>query len=380
MVSPLSNRSLSTEFRRDRQGRWVLQLRGRVDRVSAGALLREIRRLPWDGDQPQVVVDLTHVVYFDDYGALCLNQIRSRVEALGGRIEVRDGGGVSASALATVDFYNRQYCRPIRPPRGDTAMVRLGDATIRHLHGSLEMLAFLGAVGLAFLRVLRHPRQLRIGDTLTAMEKTGVNAVPIIGLIGCLLGLVMAFMSSLQLAQFGANIYVASLVALAMVSELGPIMTAIVVAGRSGSAFAAEIGSMKLAEEIDALTTMGFDPTLFLAVPRIVATVLVVPVLTLLANLFAIAGGMTVGVLVLDLTAATYMHRTLEALTLFELLWGFSKSIVFAGLVALIGCLRGFQASGGADAIGNAATSAVVTGIFVVILFDSIFAVVRGHL
>ena len=182
----------------------------------------------------------------------------------------------------------------------------MGDATLAQFKQARFMLSFLGSVFLASLRVLKNPKSLRFGDVLSNMEKTGVNALPIVALISFLLGLVMAFMSSLQLQQFGANIYVASLVAIAMVSELGPIMTAIVVAGRSGSAFAAEIGTMKISEEIDALTTMGFDPVQFLALPRIIAALLVIPLLTLFANLFAILGGLFVGVPLLDLTVSSY--------------------------------------------------------------------------
>jgi phospholipid/cholesterol/gamma-HCH transport system permease protein len=189
----------------------------------------------------------------------------------------------------------------------------------------------------------------------------------------------MAFVSSLQLAQFGASIYVASLVALAMVSELGPIMTAIVVAGRSGSAFAAEIGTMRISDEIDALFSMGIPPTQFLVIPRIVASMIVVPLLTLFADMFAILGGMLISVTMLDLTVVTYISQTVKALTLFEFMWGLMKSVVFAGLVAWIGCLRGFQVRGGASEVGNAATSAVVSGIFLIILFDSIFAVIRSY-
>ncbi len=211
------------------------------------------------------------------------------------------------------------------------------------------------------------------------MKKTGVDALPIVALISFLLGLVMAFTSSLQLQQFGASIYVASLVSIAMVSELGPIMTAIVVAGRSGSAFAAEIGTMKISEEIDALFTMGFNTTIFLAVPRIIACIIVVPILTLFSDLFAISGGLMVGVFMLDLSTTSYINQTMETLTLFEVMWGLGKSFVFAALIAWIGCLRGFQTRGGADSVGNAATSAVVSSIFLIILFDSIFAVLRSY-
>jgi len=227
--------------------------------------------------------------------------------------------------------------------------------------------------------IVVHPRRLRLEDTITHMEKIGVDALPIVALISFLLGLIIAFMSSIQLQQFGANIYVASLVALAMASELGPIMTAIVVAGRSGSAIAAEIGSMKISEEIDALFTMGFDATLFLAIPRVFAAIVVLPLLTLFADLFAVAGGLVVGVFMLDLTVGSYISQTLETLTLFEVSWGMAKSVVFAVLISWIACLRGFQARGGAASVGNAATSAVVSSIFVIILFDSVFAVIRSY-
>ncbi|MEZ4548941.1 MAG: ABC transporter permease [Desulfobacterales bacterium] len=223
------------------------------------------------------------------------------------------------------------------------------------------------------------PKSLRTHDIVRYMKTTGVDALPVVGLISFLIGLIMAFMSSLQLKQFGANIYVASLVALSMVSELGPIMTAIIVSGRSGSAYAAEISTMKISEEIDALITMGFDPVLFLAIPRMIAAVIVIPLLTMFANLFAIAGGLLIGVTMLDLSAGSYITQTINSLNLFELNWGLSKSFVFAILISGVGCLRGFQAKGGASAVGHAATSAVVTSIFLIVLFDSIFAVVRSY-
>jgi phospholipid/cholesterol/gamma-HCH transport system permease protein len=164
-----------------------------------------------------------------------------------------------------------------------------------------------------------------------------------------------------------------------MVSELGPIMTAIVVAGRSGSSFAAEIGTMQISEEVDALFIMGFNPTLFLAVPRIIAAFIMVPLLTLFSDFFGITGGMFVGVTMLNLTPGAYLSQTMETLTLFEVLWGMFKSVVFAVLIAWTGCLRGFQTRGGAASVGKAATSAVVSSIFLIILFDSIFAIMRSY-
>jgi phospholipid/cholesterol/gamma-HCH transport system permease protein len=228
------------------------------------------------------------------------------------------------------------------------------------------------------LSILR-PSSVRWGDVLLYMKKVGVDGLPILGLISFLLGLIIAFMSSLQLKQFGANMYVASLVAIAMVRELGPIMTAILVAGRSGSAFAAEIGTMKVNEEVDALVTMGFDPVRFLAIPKVFASILVVPLLTFFSDLFGILGGMTVGVLGLDLTIHTYAQQTSWALEVFDVVSGVVKSMVFAVLIAGIGCQRGFQASGGAEAVGNATTSAVVAGLFLIIVADSTFAIILNY-
>lgn len=197
------------------------------------------------------------------------------------------------------------------------------------------------------------------------------------GLISFLLGFIIAFMSSVQLAQFGANIFVASLVGLAMVRELGPIMTAIVMAGRSGSAFASEIGTMKINEEVDALSTMGFNPVVFLVLPKMIASVVVMPFLTLFACLFGVFGGLVVGVFVLDLTFDSYIDQTIAILALKDIVWIFIKSTTFGILVTWVGCLRGFQVKGGAGEVGEATTSAVVSSIFLIILWDSIFAFVQ---
>ena len=207
-----------------------------------------------------------------------------------------------------------------------------------------------------------------------------MDGLPIVGLISLLLGLIIAFMSSLQLKQFGANIYVASLLAIAMVKELGPIMTAILVAGRSGSAFAAEIGTMMVNEEVDAMVTMGFDPVRFLAVPKVLATIIAVPLLTLYADLFGILGGLIVGVMGLDLTVYTYITETQRSLDLFDIVSSLIKAAVFAVLIAGIGCQRGFQVRGGAQSVGAATTSAVVAAIFLIIVTDSAFALVLHYI
>jgi phospholipid/cholesterol/gamma-HCH transport system permease protein len=240
-------------------------------------------------------------------------------------------------------------------------------------------MSFVGELMLALIYSLRRPRSMRWNDVLYYMKRAGVDGLPIVGLIGLLMGLIMAFMSSLQLKQFGANIYVASLVAIAMVKELGPIMTAILVAGRSGSAFAAEIGTMIVNDEVNALKTMGFEPIQFLAVPKFLATILVVPLLTLYADIFAILGGLVVGIVGLDLTAYSYIQQTREGIAVFDIVSSLVKSAVFAGLIAGIGCQRGFQVREGAESVGTLTTSAVVSAIFLIIVADSAFAIILHY-
>lgn len=358
----------------------VIALRGRIDHLTSGPLLKALtRELKNISSGTKVCLDLAAVSYFDDYGAMVISQLRDDFKADKIDFQLRNLPSRASAILNLVNIDDPRHCDPITPPKQANLFVRLGEATLKTLDHVRYMISFLGSVAICCWHVMLHPGSLRWGDVLILMQKTGVDALPIVGLISFLLGLIMAFVSSLQLAQFGAEIYVASLVALSMVSELGPIMTAIVVAGRSGSAFAAEIGTMRISEEIDALFVMGFSPTLFLAVPRLLASMMVIPLLTLFSDLFAIIGGMVISVTMLDLTMGSYITQTINSLSLFELVWGLFKSLVFASVIAWIGCLRGFQVRGGASAVGQAATSAVVSSIFMIILFDSIFAVIRSY-
>jgi len=198
--------------------------------------------------------------------------------------------------------------------------------------------------------------------------------------IGLMLGLIMAFLGALQLRQYGANIYIADGVALAMVRELGPVMTAVLVAGRSGSGFAAELGSMAVDDQVDALVTMGLDPVSYLAVPRVVAVVLAMPCLAMLSSLTGIAGGLVVGVLQLDLTIPQYLAETRDILSMRHLTIGLVKSVFFGLLVSAVGCHRGLGVRGGAEQVGRAATASVVAGIFLIVLADALFAVVLASL
>lgn len=324
-------------------------------------------------------IDLSDVSFIDDYGAIVLYELKHAFNLSEENFFIQNLSDNLNEVLTSIHHAIDENLSLISRKSKNHFIVQLGEKTIASIVNLKFFVSFIGSIFLAVTQIFKKPKTLRINDIVGYMKTTGVDALPVVALISSLLGLIMAFMSSLQLKQFGANLYVASLVALAMVSELGPIMTAIVVAGRSGSAYAAEISAMKISEEIDALFTMGFDPTLFLVVPRLIAAFIVIPLLTIFADIFAIAGGLIIGITMLNLTTGTYIAQTIKALTLFEFFWGLSKSFVFSILIASVGCLRGFQAKGGASSVGHAATSAVVTSIFLIILFDSIFAVIRSY-
>ena len=360
-------------------GALTLHIQGRMDAATAAGTIAGIKSILQPPLPSALTVDLEKVSYLDDFGALVLVELKNLMAGQKSRLYLKNADQRIKEILSILkyDASGEPDTLTRKPP--SNMFMRLGEGILDQVADLNFIFTFIGSVCLALIHVCLHPRSLRTDDTFASMKKVGVDALPVVGLISFLLGLIMAFMSSVQLQQFGANIYVASLVSLSMVRELGPIMTAIIVAGRSGSAFAAEIGTMKISDEVDALFTMGFDPTRFLVVPKIVASVITVPILTLFSDLFAILGGLVVGVFMLDLTVNAYMAQTLKTLTVFDVFWGFLKAAVFALLIAGIGCLRGFQVRGGAAEVGQATTSAVVSSIFLIIMTDAVFAVILRY-
>jgi len=323
-----------------------------------------------------LTVDLAGLAYLDTAGALSLLLLREKAAADG---VAADFANVSRSAREIMELIDIQALNapPLHQDKpAGSIVVNIGSAACQLYEEAVAMLTFLGELIAALTYSFLHPRSIRGREVLFYVKRAGADALPIVGLISLLIGLIMAFMSSLQLKQFGANIFVASLVGISIVKELAPIMTAIIVSGRSGSAFAAEIGSMLVNEEIDALVTMGFDPLRFLAIPKVLAAMIVVPLLTLYSMLFGIIGGLAVGVLGLGLTFYTYIQETIRHIETFDVVSSLIKSVVFAVLIAGVGCQRGFQVTGGAEGVGEQTTSAVVAAIFLIVLADSAFAIV----
>jgi phospholipid/cholesterol/gamma-HCH transport system permease protein len=380
MKRVLNSKGYRIRIESGKEGEVTLSPSGRIETENLHFFLSEAEAILIEKAPRKIVVDLSEIEYLDSAGALGLIQLEDRTRARSILFQFIHVTDEAKRIMALIDR-NALTMKPLSSEkRSGNLIEQVGDASLRILDDFTSVLTFLGDLLTALFYSLLHPRSVRWEDVLFYMKRAGVEGLPIVGLITFLLGLIIAFMSSLQLKQFGANIYVASLVGVAMVSELGPIMTAIIVAGRSGSAFAAEIGTMKVNEEVDALVAMGFDPIRFLAVPKVLAAMLVVPLLTLYADFFGVGGGLVVGVLGLDLTVYTYVQETMKVISVTSIVKSLIKSVVFAAMIAGIGCQRGFQVRGGAEAVGALTTSAVVAAIFLTIVIDSAFAVLFTYI
>jgi phospholipid/cholesterol/gamma-HCH transport system permease protein len=247
-------------------------------------------------------------------------------------------------------------------------LVRVADTALDQVKGCREVIDFIGEVTLAFFKMLRGRADFRRLDLITTIQETGAQALPIVTLISLLVGMILAFVAAIQLKMFGAQIYVADVVGIGMVRVMGAIMTGIIMSGRTGAAFAAQLGTMQVNEEIDALETLGLSPVEFLVLPRMLALMLMMPLLCVYADLMGVLGGMIVGVGMLDIGVMEYINESRSALNVTHFLIGLFHSFVFGVLVAIAGCLRGIQCERSASAVGYAATSAVVTGIVCIVV------------
>ncbi len=252
----------------------------------------------------------------------------------------------------------------------------VGNASIELWESLKEINEFVGQLALSIGRFFKGKANYLKSDLVVIIQEAGAEAFPIVSLISFLIGMIFAFVGVMQLTSFGAGIYTADLVAVAMVREMAPIMTAIIMAGRTGAAYAAQIGTMKVNEEIDALTTLGIDPIDFLALPRVIALIIMMPLLTMYSSLMGILGGLAVGVAMLDISAIQYLVQTQAAVDLSTLFGGLFKSIVYGSLVALAGCMQGLNCGNNAMAVGQATTKAVVMGIVMIVVSAAILTVI----
>lgn len=354
-------------------GRGVIEVRleGRFAFSDASVFWDEIRSHLQSTTSGQIRFDLSRVEAIDGGAMALLVQTKWDLQMSGLRCAFVGGSDTVQKILNLYEGNAEPNRRPRQKPV--STLEQIGKGTVDALVEVQQVLGFLGSMILALGGVIRNPRTGNWREIAPIMNRTGSDAVPIVVLINFLVGFVMAFQAAVQLKQFGANIYVADLVGLSIVRELGPLMTAIIVCGRSGASFAAELGTMKVSEEIDALRTMGFGPLRFLVFPRILALFLVMPVLTMLADLVGMAGGLLVGVISLDLTITGYLIETKKALQMWDVFQGMIKCGVFAIAIGIISCQQGLATSGGAEGVGRRTTASVVTSLFALILIDASF-------
>lgn len=320
-----------------------------------------------------VVVDLSGAGRLDSAGVAAISLGLRMMQDRGKELELRDPSDHHRAALDLLPAGGEaREAAPAPPGR----LERMGESLYGLVDKAAGVADLLVDTTREAITVAARRRKLPAGSVLGHAVTMGVDALPIIGLLSFLLGVTLAFQASVQLERFGADVFVADLVGVAVVREFGPLMTAIILTGRSGAAIAAELGSMRVREEVDALRVMGVSPVRFLVVPRLVALTAVGPALTLMAMFIGLAGGMLIASTVMDLSSATFLARVAQRLTLGDVGHGLLKSLVFAWIVGFTGVHMGLRARGGASSVGLAATRAVVAGLFLIIVVDSAFATV----
>jgi len=349
-------------------------INGRLDAESIGSLWTQIVGKVVGSRPPRVEVDAHHMEGCDGVGIALLQELKTRQERTQSEFRI-EGLRSELAELMTLFEISPVARSERRSPVAVRFFEAVGGSAIGLLRDLRAQVSFVGETVVELSGVLLHPGRIRWGDTVLTAEKAGADGVGITALLGFLIGLILAFQSAVAMAMFSAQIYTADLVVIATFRELGPLITCFVLASRSGSAFAAELGTMKVNEEIDALKTMGIDPVRFLVLPRMIAAVFVAPLLTMFNNLLALAGCFVV-MLAIGFSPLVVIDRIYHAADLVDLFGGLAKTLVFGGLIAEIGCLRGLQAGTGASAVGGAATKAVVSGIVAIVTVDGVFAVV----
>lgn len=325
-----------------------------------------------------LIVDCTAVDRMDTAGAWLLFNALRDLEHAGRTVTLQGLRPEFSSLLVMIEMRGVEAAvaqPPVLPP-----LAQLGYRFLCHLEQVAGMLGFIGETAMAALRILRQPSRFRLRPLLHNIQGAGYDALPIVGLLSFLMGVVVSYQGAEQLARYGASIFVADLVGLSMLREMSPLLTAIIVAGRSGSAFTAQIGTMKVTEEVDAMRTIGIAPLELLVVPKVLALMIAVPLLTVYADVLGVLGGMVMAKSQLGISFEDFLARFDDAVSLSSYLVGLGKALMFAVIVGLVGCFQGFQVSGSADSVGQQTTVSVVQAIFLVIVVDAVFSIIFSWL
>lgn len=354
------------------RGVWHIGNATRIDRALA-----QLRPT----NDSRIIFDLSAIEGMDSAGAMLLWQYYER---FGGQARGNDFEGVAdhiESLLAAVGVVHTEHMpRPQRYNPFYARLILLGKSTMDVAEDTLSFLSFLGMITLTLWRSTLQPWRLRFTAITFHMEEVGLKALPIIGLLSFLIGVVISYQGAQQLQQFGADLYVIDLLGISVLREIGVLMTAIIMAGRSGSAFTAQLGTMQVSQEIDALRTLGLDPAELLVLPRVIALTLTLPLLTFYASMMAILGGAVMCWLQLGIGFGPFLRELQAAVGLWTLWVGLIKAPVFAFVIAVVGCYQGFRVSGSAESVGQLTTRSVVHAIFLVILLDAVFSVLFAWL
>ncbi len=326
-------------------------------------------------DVQKLDFDSLHVSHWDTGFCIFLLSVIAITKTSGINIDL-SGLPEGVRRLLTLATAVPQAVDTGRDQQSTGRLEKIGQASIDFISGVPAALHFLGEATLAFIQFFKGKAQYKRSDLFLIIQEVGPNALPIVSLISFLVGLILAYMGAVQLQQFGAQIFIADLVGIGMVREMAGLMTGIIMAGRSGAAFAARLGTMQVNEEIDALKTLGISPMEYLVLPRMLALIIMVPLLTLYGSIVGIIAGMVIAVSAFDVTVYEYYNQTLRALDMRQILVGLSKASVYGVLIAFAGCLRGMQCGRSASAVGEATTSAVVTSIVLIVVAASILTII----
>ena len=326
-------------------------------------------------------IDLRQLAALDTAGAWLIHATVRQLRAAGLEVAVDGADAVATSLIETAGRYDTPHPPP---PAAENPMIavllRLGRATLDVGRAARNLVNFLGLTIIVLGRSLLHPGRIRGTALISQMEQTGLNALPIVGLISFLIGVVLAYQGADQLARFGAQIFTVNLVGVSVLREMAILLTAIIVAGRSGSAFTAQIGTMQVNEEIDAMRAIGLDPMEVLVMPRVIGLVLVLPLLAFYADIMGLLGGAIMATLTLDISFVRFARQLSEAVSLWSFWVGIIKAPIFAFIIALVGCYEGMMVTRSAESVGRQTTRAVVEAVFLVIVLDALFSIMFSYL
>ncbi len=343
---------------------------------QAGDIQRKITELPLTQGEAYRI-DAAQIRRLDTTGALLLIKLARRCGSDAAAVIAQ--GGLPERLKELLSVVDSHIAAPALEPPARTGLLHLveqvGETALWLWKDSLQFIAFVGAVVQTFFFVLTRPRRFRFTSLVFSIEQVGLNALPIVGLISFLIGVVLAYQGASQLRRFGAEIFVVDLIAISVLREVGILLTAIVVAGRSGSAFTAQIGSMVVHEEVDAMRTIGLDPMEVLVLPRVLALVIALPLLAFFSDILGLIGGGLMAWVTQGLSPVLFMERLQENIGFWTFGVGMIKAPVFAALISLVGCYEGFQVSGSAESVGRQTTRSVVEAIFLVIVADAVFSI-----